>query len=237
MGKKKRKVLCIGDSLSLPGHLNSYEDTWFFKLKTEFPNYDFLCFFKRQLTIEVLVTMGGGIDGIDNWPKGADCLEAFMPDIVILQLGIVDCAPRLLNKYERKIVSILPLGMRSSFIILVKKYKKRSSTNTTVSFQNFKNNLDNYLSRAEKIAKKIIIIPISIPDSTFFAKNKEALINVETYNNYYFDLASKKDVVICTTELSPNISVNSVYQDGYHPNQLGHNFIFQELKRTISGLN
>lgn len=234
---KKCKVLCIGDSLALPGHLNSYEDTWFFKLKKEFPKHDFVSFFKRQLTTEALVTMGGGKDGIDNWPKGGDCLEAFMPDIVILQLGIVDCAPRLLNKYERRIISLIPLGMRSSFIMLVKKYKKRSTKNTTVSLQNFKNNLDNYLYRAEKIAKKIIIIPISIPDSTFLAKNKEALINVETYNNYYFDLALKKYDVVCTTVLSPNISVNSVYQDGYHPNQLGHNFIFQELKRIISGLN
>lgn len=85
----------------------------------------------------------------------------------------------------------------------------------------------NYLSRAEKIAKKIIIIPISIPDGTFLAKNKEALINVGIYNNYYFELASKRDDVICVTELSPNISANSVYQDGYHPNQEGHFLSFR----------
>lgn len=143
MSEKALKVLCIGDSLALPGHLNRYEDTWFYKLKQVFPTIDFISFFKRQLTTEALVTMGGGRDGIDNWPKGADCLEAFMPDIVILQLGIVDCVPRLLNKYERKIVSILPVGLKSPFIKLVKKYKKRSTKNTTVPLQNFKNNLDN----------------------------------------------------------------------------------------------
>lgn len=231
------KILCIGDSLALPGHLNSYEDTWFFKLKTEFPNYDFLCFFKRQLTTEILVTMGGGIGGIDNWPKGADCLEAFMPDIVILQLGIVDCAPRLLNKYERKIISILPSVMKQIFIKLIKKFKKRSLTNTTVPFHDFRSNLDNYISRAEKIVKKVIIIPISIPDNSFFAKNQDALFNIEKYNNYYFELANEMNNVFCTNVLSPKIDINAVYQDGYHPNELGHNFIFQELKSKISGIN
>ena len=98
------KVLCIGDSLALPGHLNRYEDTWFYKIKMEYPEYDFISYFKRQLTTDVLTTMGGGEGGVDKWPKGADCLEAYAPEVVIVQLGIVDCDPRLLNRYDRAIL-------------------------------------------------------------------------------------------------------------------------------------
>jgi len=89
------KVLCIGDSLCLPGHLNKYEGTWFCKIKEQFPELDFISFFKRQLTTDILVSMGGGESGVDKWLKGADCLEAYLPDVIKLQLGIVDCAPRL----------------------------------------------------------------------------------------------------------------------------------------------
>lgn len=53
-----------------------------------------LLFFRRGLTTDVLNTLGGG----DIFTYGSDCLEHFMPDIVILQLGIVDCAPRLFKK-------------------------------------------------------------------------------------------------------------------------------------------
>lgn len=55
-----KKCLIIGDSLALPGHLNSYEDTWVCKFKRQFPNLDILTFLKRQLTTDVLTTMGGG---------------------------------------------------------------------------------------------------------------------------------------------------------------------------------
>lgn len=41
----KNKIFCIANSLTLPGHLNKYEDTWFYKLKQEFPNSDFISFF------------------------------------------------------------------------------------------------------------------------------------------------------------------------------------------------
>jgi len=75
------KVLSIGDSLALPGHGNLYEYTWIYKLKTQYPKYDFITFFKRQLTTNILITMGGGIDGVDNKPKGTDCLEFYEPNI------------------------------------------------------------------------------------------------------------------------------------------------------------
>lgn len=121
-----KKILCIGDSLALPGHLNSYEDTWFHKLKKEFPNYDFISFFKRQLTTDVLVTMGGGVRGIDKWPKGADSLEAYLPDMVIIQLGIVDYAPRLLYNVEIKILSKMPASLSMFYIHIIKKFRARN---------------------------------------------------------------------------------------------------------------
>lgn len=231
------KVLCIGDSLALPGHLNSYESTWFYKLKRDFPEYDFTSFFKRQLTTDVLVTMGGGNDDVDNWPKGADCLEAFMPEIVIIQLGIVDCAPRLLNKYERKLVEILPAKIRPLLIRIIKNVKKRSVDNTIVPFSKFKINLNNFLLRAEKISDKVIFIPISIPDHTFNSKNPDAIVNIRKYNEYYFKLEKENNKVVCLKVLDSKEFKGPVYQDGYHPNQTGHNHIFLELKRIFCDIN
>ena len=75
------KILCIGDSLALPGHGNIYEDTWFFKLKKQFPNFDFVSFFQRSLTTNELNTRG-----VDNgFPYGSDCLEFYNPSLVIMK--------------------------------------------------------------------------------------------------------------------------------------------------------
>ena len=216
-----------------PGHLNLYEDTWYYKLKKEFPNYDFISFFKRQLTSEVLTTMGGGEAGIDNWPKGADCLEAFKPDIAIVQLGIVDCAPRLLNKFDRIVIKIIPDSFTNSYIWLIKKYRKRKIENTLVSFENFKKNWINYLIRTIKTNTKVIIISISLPDPTFLTKNPDVLLNIYRYNDFLFSLTEEYKNVSITQALNSENYKEPIYEDGYHPNRLGHDIIFNHLSSIL----
>lgn len=224
-----KKVLCIGDSLALPGHLNKYEDTWFYKLKRKFPEHDFISFFKRQLTTDVLVTMGGGLDGIDEMPKGADCLEFYNPDIVILQLGIVDCAPRLLNKYDKIILKLLPKTISSSYIGIIKRIRKRNLNNTLVPLERFKSNLQNYVSRTKKINARVLIISISIPDHNMVKKNKEIITNVKWYNELYNEFANNNSFISVTQPLQPKDYNFPIYEDGYHPNQKGHSIIFNHL--------
>lgn len=226
----EKKVVCIGDSLCLPGHLNKYEDTWYFKLKKEFPDLDFLTFFKRQLTTEVLVSMGGGRNGVDNWPKGADCLEAYLPDVVILQLGIVDCAPRLLYDFERKIVSKMPTGIQTTYIRLIKVLRKRNPENTLVSFDKFKRNINTYIKRALEVGvEQIIIIGIPNPDEKMIGKNPSIIQNVKKYNDFYNQVSSVNEIVDTIFPLDPKKYDYSIYEDGYHPNVLGHELIKKQL--------
>jgi len=231
MGAKK-KILCIGDSLALPGHLNKYEDTWFYKLKQNYPSFDFISFFKRQLTTDVLVTMGGGEGGVDNWPKGADCFEAFMPDVIILQLGIVDCAPRLLNTFDKIVIKILPNSLVKIYISIIKKVGKRSINNTLVPFKKFKSNLCNYIDRIKKFEKfntSIIIISISIPDQTMVLKNKYIMTNVKRYNEVYKEVEKQNSFVTVLPPLQANDYKYPIYEDGYHPNPYGNILISNML--------
>lgn len=234
---KSKKILCIGDSLALPGHLNKYEDTWFYKLKQEFPDFDFISFFKRQLTTDALTSMGGGIGGVDNWPKGADCLEGYMPDVVIIQLGIVDCAPRLLSNYDRVIIKILPKVFKSTYIKLIKLIKKRNVNNTLVPYEKFKKNVLNYVNRAKNLGTNIIFISISIPDSKMVIKNKDIVFNVNRYNEYYYKMANDYSFVNTTSALNANDCDEEVYEDGYHPNILGNDIIYNKLKIALNELS
>jgi len=225
------KILCIGDSLALPGHHNTYEDTWYYLLKRAFPEYDFISFFKRALTTDALVTLGGGEGDVDQRPSGADMLESYMPDTVIIQLGIVDCAPRLLRRFEKKILFYLPKILSIWYVDLVKVIRKRDINRTDVPIEKFQKNFENYLDRANSIkTKKVIIIEIAYPDDRMVKKNQGIIYNIEQYNAFINTLQKKYPFVKVVSPLDARNHNESIYEDGYHPNALGHTLIADAIK-------
>lgn len=229
------KILCIGDSLALPGHGNDFEDIWFYKLQELHKDSSFFSLFRRSLTTKVLVTEGGGDK---RFPHGADCLEFFKPDIVIIQLGIVDCAPRLIreNSILSIILRIMPAQIRNALIWIVKKVKKRSVDNAYVSLTEFRDNLLNYLNRGENSGvKKVVFIKICTPDNKFIDKNPTIIEAINAYNKVFDELESKFKWVITIDPLS--FTGEEIYDDGYHPNPAGNKKVFQSLKETLLTLN
>ena len=71
------KCLCIGSSLDLPREGVLYSDTWIAKCREKFPGIDFINRSQWAQTSRIL-----------NDP------QFVRPDVIILHLGIVDCAPR-----------------------------------------------------------------------------------------------------------------------------------------------
>ncbi len=235
---KNNKILCIGDSTSLPGHMNAYEDTWFFKLKQALPNNDFNSIFRRSISTNILVTEGGGTEGIDKLPLGADCLEFYNPSIVIIQLGIVDCSPRLLNNFDKLVLKILAESSKKKYINIIKKIRKRKVTNTVVSQNQFVENLKKYIERCSFIELSLLIlISIPYPSEAMVRKNKEVGINVEKYNELISDFSKKHSFVKVITPLDCRKYKEEIYEDGYHPNTLGNQLVYQEIIEAIIKYN
>ena len=111
--RMNKKVIIITDSVGMPRDELKYEDTWIYMLKNTFKNHDFIDKSARGSTTARLVTEGG---------SGIDTLETYNPDIVILQLGITECAPRLFKKpgLEFYIVSRMPAKLRAKYINHIK---------------------------------------------------------------------------------------------------------------------
>ena len=230
--EKKPIIMCIGDSLALPGHGNRFEDTWFSKLQIQFPDYLFASHFKRAITSYVLVSEGGGDS---NFPGGADCLEFYLPEIVVVQLGIVDCAPRYLKRQKKttKILEAMPSKIKNLVYRLIKQLKKRSVKNADVSPIHFFHFWEVYLQRCQKNnVKKVIIIKICTPDDTINKKSPDMLQAIEMYNKIIDEIVGKFDFV---TSIDPlGSGEKKIYDDGYHPNKYGNELVFQELKKEIN---
>jgi len=222
-----KKILCIGDSLALPRPNVPYEDTWIYLLKNQFPNFDYITLFRRGITTNILV----GADGND-W------LEYYMPNIVIMQLGIVDCAPRLIKEgLERKIVGKLPHSIADKYINFLKTYRKRNPNNVYVSIQRFKENLRDYSHRCRNIdLQKLIIIKIPIPSKDMVVKNLQIIENVNKYNAIFDELSSDYFFITCISPLIPTIADNNIYVDGYHPNAIGNKLVYSEILKVLLSL-
>lgn len=231
------KILAIGDSLSLPGHGNRYEDTWIYLAKMAFSQNDFITLFRRSLTTDVLVNEGGG--ELVGFPPGSDCLEHFSPDVVILQLGIVDCSPRLFkkNSLSLKILKALPSNLSVALLEMIKKFKKRSVKNSYVPIKKFYANLTCFLDRCKaNQVKKVIYIAIAYPANSMESKSPLMWQSVSEYNEILVNLAEKYDFYNVIFPLSEKMSNENVYDDGYHPNPKGNQLVFEKLAESLSSL-
>jgi len=223
----RKRILAIGDSLALPGHGNMYQDTWYYLLKQKYPNYDFITVFRRGVTTNILTTAG----------EEFDVLEYYIPNIVILQLGIVDCAPRLFKKngVEKLILNRMPEVVKNNYIAFVKKHRVRHSKRAEVSPDMFLNNLNLYLMRCKKNnVSNIIIIAIPFPDERMIKISPNIINSVNLYNNIYNKLAKSYKNVSVIYPLDSRLYKHNIFEDGYHPNQVGHNAIFFELKEILN---
>jgi acyl-CoA thioesterase-1 len=177
-------VLCVGDSLGMPRENVAYKSSWFYLLSIAKNNYHFVHNFRRAFTTDMF--------------SSKDFLENYNPNIVIMQVGIVDCAPRLFksNSIFIKLVNRTPNFVNQLFWKVIKKYKKRSAENADVSLENFKLNLENFVERAIKInIEKIIIIKIQKPSSQMVNKNLLILDSIKKYNSVFDELNNKYNFI------------------------------------------
>ena len=216
-----KKILCIGDSIGLPRDGVDYSKTWYYLLSNLLNLNVFIERFTREGTTDLL--------------KSNDALEYYNPDCVIIQLGIVDCAPRLFKRESitPKVINRLPSSLRSFFWRLIKKFKTRSAKNSHVSLRDFKNNLKNYLDRCvHSQVSKVVIIEIGKPGLEMIKKNPGISPSVARYNEVLQKLSCDYTFVNCVSPL--NESQDDWYvEDGYHLNEKGFHSVFEALRKVL----
>lgn len=210
----KDKIVFLTDSLSLPRNapeIVTYEETYVYLLKQAFPNIEFIQFAYGGATINELKNQADYIIGIN-------------PSIVILQTGIVDCAPRTLTKFELDFIHRIPFI--SSFMLkiirknasFIRNIRKITYTKESV----FKNNLIDIQRKFN--TSKVYAISI-IPACAEYEKKVPGVSKkILSYNSILNSVLSGS--VIDTSD----IDEKGVMSDFFHLNKLGHQIIFNKLK-------
>lgn len=172
---KNKKVLFITDSLGLP-RLNPEpvydEQSWPNIVASELEgNYRFYFYTVAGLHTAMLRQ------------ALAFQVGAFKPDIIVLQVGIVDCSPRALKENERKVLQRLP----GTIANVIHKYIKKNYSSIVKARNITYVDLDSFLNNLQAINEyfkgvKFIVIPIAPSNSKYEHKNPLIREYIANYN-------------------------------------------------------
>jgi acyl-CoA thioesterase I len=226
----KKRIMLITDSMAMPRPEVPYEKTWVYLLKQEFPDFDIIDRPARGSSSLRLVTEGGG---------GRDLLETYMPGLIILQMGMTDCAPRLFRKTGPEYFfmnKILCPGLRERYIRFIKKRRTRNPAITETPPDNFRAYLDAFAERAARCGAEIIAVHIIPPGSLFIAKSPHILENVAKYNAIMDEISARNRNFHVLEPFGEGFDIDSVSLDELHIDARANKILFEKLKDSIYGL-
>jgi len=213
----KKKILIIGDSLCLSRNkpeIVELSETWPYLLKSN-----------NEFEI-ILLGIGGGT--IKNLYEQSGYYEGCNPDVVIIQSGIVDCAPRALGWLEKEIINSNRL---LSFIFyrfmptnLMRRYRKLTYTKTS-DYQKFIKEFTSRFSKAKIVF--IGIVPASIEYEVFLPNISK---NIKSFNEIIEkEISTTKNVFLSTN----NIPMKGIMSDYHHLNTIGHRWLSDQVLKLI----
>jgi len=220
-----KKIMIIADSMAMPRWELAYEETWPFFLFRDFPDLCIIDKCKRGGDTERLVRGAGKYDSENQW----DLLELYRPDIVIIQLGIVDCAPRYFNRHSlvSKILFRIPHGKS-----IIKRFFTRKESNCYVKLKDFEDNIVNYLNRAQTISTTVFIITIAPPPEQFIKKNPNIKSQIQNYNDCLYSIEKRYNNVILIQSLSID-EMEKYSIDEFHIGAEGQRIQYKKIKSHL----
>ena len=182
------RVVAIGDSLALPRSdpqdVVRWEETWPYQLN---------CLLRESAIDAEVINCGSRRRTVDTLVSGfEEDVVLKRPDVVILQVGVVDCAPRVISRRLRKMMAFLPPKLRERII------RRRSANRVRIierdplrrvytkpdSFSEF---LSGLIVRLEALDRqpRVIVLPI-IGDAALMERKSPGFgANVELYNGLW----------------------------------------------------
>ena len=229
-----RKIIIFTDSLGRPRpdlhakERTEYEDVYGYKIRKYFTD-DW---------VEILYIESLDSEDAIFWNERMVAFKR--PDIVVYQMGINDCAPRVFKKNSRSIV-LLPWFRRLSHDIILRiisKYRRYIieilPEKTYVNKHLFRNNFLKMIADVKAMSNHCNFFCLSIAGQPYVKeiKNPGITENVRIYNEVLKEIFMDDFVDIdAVTNMS---SDEYLISDGVHLNKNTHDIIASELIRRIT---
>ena len=218
---KRQRVIIIGDSLAMPREGVPYESTYSGVLSKNMPDLEVINRAKRGNDAK----KQSGIQSL------FDDFEVFLPSVVIMQLGIVDCAPRVFGKKAGYIVSLLPNFIRSKLIAFFSEHRlffTKHFPKTYVSKEQFKLGIERLLEMFSRQNTQVICISIAATTDSNNQKSFSFDKNISAYNAVQKELCEKYGFEYLDF-YSVSKFTDYLLEDGIHINIKGHDYLANRL--------
>lgn len=228
-------LLIQGDSLPLPNETVPYRRTWPGLLRREIG--DIVDVVNRSSSEKTTDDLSSS-DRVHHRRE----LEYYEPRYVILQIGLVDCAPRYFSRFGKEILDLLPSETSSALFFVAKKLRQRSTRRAYVSKRSFRENIEQYLRRASKIGdlKQVVFVEILTASEKYKKKNPNVDESIQDYNEIInavtdsFDFASIVSPLADSQEEEQQLVDEMTLGDGYHLNSEGHTRMYDRLCNVLN---
>lgn len=218
------RVLCIGDSLGMPREGCPEEYVWISLLNQQFSGSTFIGEFKRARLVK------------DALACYRQLYRNYNADIVILQLGIVDCSPRYVNTQSYIIRVIFyffnKLGKADLYWRIVKSRPRRPNCVYT-SPSKFRKEYTCLINEIINDGGNVIVVKIGHGGESVSKSSKYFNSNVDRYNEILENIVAQNKGRVCSVNPLDNVH-DEDFVDGYHCNENGMMKVYKALCQVLT---
>lgn len=224
--KRRKKVVILGDSLAMPRDEDkvTYENTYAYQLALH-----------EELDVICRAVRANDTSKQSKEQALYDDIICFRPDIIIIHLGIVDCAPRLFSKKHIFFLSFFPSWFKKKYMDFFSKYRPfftRRLPKVYVKKEQFEKNIVKIMSVCRDFTDEIYCISISDTNKNNKIRSYGFSNNIETYNDILKAVSLKNNVIFF--DLFNEMQASYLLDDGIHLTPIGHKKIYEELSILIN---
>lgn len=207
-----RRLLIFSDSLALPRstpEITWYEDTYPCLLKDNFEVFQ--------------CSKGGGLMG--DFVEQVFYYRQFRPDVVLLQIGIVDCAPRAFSKMEEYIFKSNRFLYKIRYFLSKYKITKRIRKVRQLSWTSpdkFRKGCEFFI---QKFSSPVSVYALSIVPVTHSYEIQVPGIKekVNKYNKILKDVFGENFIDL------DSIPFEGIMADHHHLTKIGHQYVYHKV--------
>ncbi|OAM92789.1 Lysophospholipase L1 [Pelosinus fermentans] len=215
------RILIVTDSLGMPRGNVDIENTWTRSFIKEYGG----CF-------EVFTFLKSGLTSNDVISEADQLLGLFKPDIVIFQIGIVDCVRRVLSPNVVKILSRIPIISKYTREMIRKKHYFLTKIHELkyVGTEQFVANIEKISYIAHKRGIVVAFIKIAGPGNALIESTYGVEEDIDLYNQIInMEVRKHSNTIFVDPYEGQNLRDYLLEEDGYHLNAKGNELVFNSL--------
>lgn len=222
-------IVFLGDSMCMPRDFDGIpiETTYPYMLAQSFPKYQF---FNRATRANTFVKQ------LSNLRMHDDML-CFRPEVVIINIGMADCAPRLFSEFQGRVLNFLPNSMSKRIIETCSKrrfYLTRRFPKVYVKPPDFRTASKKLIDAAISNNIKVILVGIAPVSEAMKEKSYGFDENIQNYNKILKENIEGKGMFIDVYEhMNPE---EDLLEDGFHLTRKGNDLLYKLVKNSLEQL-